>query len=187
MNILIIGTSKGLGNALLQGLNKSERHFYLLSRTEPQSIQQKNNNSATWIKTDLTNTEFTSVLKNTVKDKAIDVLIYNAGIWEENAFSNKYNFEADNPAEITRIISVNLTSAILCVQSILPNLKKASSAKIIFMGSTSGLDNNQTKEVAYQASKFGLRGLNNALRENLRETKINSTTKLGKFINSNPL
>lgn len=175
MNIFITGASKGLGNALAQGLNRSERHFYLLSRTEPQAIQQKINISATWIKTDLSNPEFISEIKSSIKDKAIDVLIYNAGIWEQNGFGNKYNFEENSPLEITRIISVNLTSAILCVQCILPNLRKASAAKIILIGSTSGLDNNQSMEVAYQASKFGLRGLNNALRENLRETKINST------------
>jgi short-subunit dehydrogenase len=66
-----------------------------------------------------------------------------------------------------------LTSAILCVQSLVAKL--SDTAKIILIGSTSGLENNHSKEVAYQASKFGLRGLNNALRENFRKTKITST------------
>lgn len=175
MNILIIGASRGLGHALAEGLNHTGRHFYLLSRTMPIVIQNNREISATWIKADLTDTGFIKALQGEVKDTEIDLMIYNAGIWEDRAFSSAYDFSLDSPEEIMRIITVNLTSAILSVQAVLPNLKKAKTSKVILIGSTSGMENNQSREVAYQASKFGLRGLNNALRENFRGTNISSS------------
>ena len=70
------------------------------------------------------------------------------------------------------IPAVNWTSAITCIQTLLPNLRKSTGAKLIFIGSTSGLDNSSGREVAYAASKFGLRGATHALRENLRADGI---------------
>src|SRR5690606_25717321 len=67
---------------------------------------------------------------------------------------------------------VNLSSAILSVQALLPNLRLSDNPKIILIGSTSGLDNVQDREVAYVASKFGLRGAAHALRESLRAERI---------------
>ena len=73
------------------------------------------------------------------------------------------------------IITVNLTSAIICIQKLLTNLKQSDNAKIILIGSTSGLENSGSQAVAYAASKFGLRGLGHALRENLRKDSITVT------------
>lgn len=66
-------------------------------------------------------------------------------------------------------------SAVSSVHALLPNLKKASHAKIILIGSTSGLDNEGCKAVAYTASKFGVRGLAHSLREYLRKDGITVT------------
>ncbi len=173
MNILVIGGSKGLGHALIQGLHQEGRQFFIVSRTQPLVLQRNTTITATWIRADLTEQAFTHAIKEAIGTTAIDALIYNAGIWEENAFSDQYDFLKDDPLHISNIITTNLTAAILCVQSLLPNLSET--AKIILIGSTSGIENNRSKEVAYQASKFGLRGLNNALRENLRKTKVTST------------
>ncbi len=173
MNILIIGGSRGLGHALIQGLNKPDRHFFIVSRTQPLALQQGSPAKATWIQADLTSQGFIQPILQAMDTTKIDVLIYNAGIWEENAFSDRYDFLKDDPVHISNIITTNLTAAILCVQRLLANLSET--AKIILMGSTSGIENNQSKEVAYQASKFGLRGFNNALRTHLRKTKITST------------
>ena len=176
MNILIIGASRGLGHALAAGLLQGERHLYLVSRTLPQVLLQKENTAAyTWIEADVAAPDFTSILKRELSNVAIDVLIYNAAIWEQNAFRENYQFADDSEDHLRNIIAINLTGAILAVQALLPNLQQAASAKIIFIGSTSGVDGNRTKPVAYAASKFGLRGVNNALRENFRGTNINST------------
>lgn len=175
MNIVLIGASRGLGHALALGLQPLAHHLFLLSRTLPQVLQRDQAFPATWIKADLSKPDFVTHLQDALNQTPVDLLIYNAGIWEPQAFTPAYDFTTNTPAQISELITVNLTSAILCVQALLPNLRKSTSAQILLMGSTSGMDNNQTREVAYQASKFGLRGLNNAIRENLRGTTIRST------------
>lgn len=176
MNILIIGASRGLGHALAAGLQTDNRHLYLLSRTLPGVLQQKDKAAFyTWIEADVAAADFTTILRQELHNIPLDVLIYNAAIWEQNAFRGTYQLTDDSEAHLRNIISVNLTGAILAVQALLPNLQLAASSKIIFIGSTSGVDGNRTKPVAYAASKFGLRGVNSALRENFRGTTINST------------
>ena len=81
----------------------------------------------------------------------------------------------DDEQVIKNIINTNLTGAILTVQALLPNLQKAAGAKIILIGSSAGTEGSRSKAVAFTASTFGLRGFNNALRENFRGTDINST------------
>ena len=175
MNIVIIGASRGLGHAMSVGLKKSGRHLYLISRSEPQVMKANDNDSYTWIKADVAAETFTQTLKNTLQNVPVDVLIYNAAVWEKNTFRGNYQISDDSEDELRNIININLTGAILTVQSLRPNLQQAEASKIILIGSTSGVDSNRTKAVAYSASKFGLRGVNNALRENFRGTNINST------------
>ncbi len=175
MNILIIGASRGLGHALAAGLGAEGRHLYLLSRTLPQVMKQSSASFYTWIEADLSHNDFTSTLKKELRNVPVDVLIYNAAVWEQNAFRGNYKITDDTEDHLRNIININLTAAILIVQALLPNLEQATTSRIIFIGSTSGVDGNRTKPVAYAASKFGLRGVNNALRENFRGTNINST------------
>ena len=175
MNIVIIGASRGLGHAMSIGLRKHNRHFYLISRSQPQILDQDNKDTYTWIEADVTSPLFTQILKENLHLIPVDVLIYNAAVWEKNTFRDNYQMTDDNEVDLQNIINVNLTGAIIAIQALLPNLQGASSSKIILIGSTSGVDGNRTKALAYSASKFGLRGANNALRENFRGTNINST------------
>ncbi len=175
MNIVIIGASRGLGHAMSVGLSNADRHLYLLSRSKPQVIEQNDNDDYTWIQADVSSASFTQTLKQRLQNKPVDLLIYNAAVWEKNTFRGNYQISDDSEDALRNIINVNLTGAILSVQALLTNLQQAASAKIILIGSTSGADGNRTKAVAYSASKFGLRGVNNALRENFRGTNINST------------
>ena len=175
MNVLIVGASRGLGHAMSMGLQREGRHLYLVSRSMPKAMEINDSSQYTWIKADVAADSFTKLLKAALQNKPVDVLIYNAAIWERNAFKGDYKLCDDDENALKNIIAVNLTGAILTVQALLPNLEKAAAAKIIFIGSTSGVDGNRTKAVAYEASKFGLRGVNNALRENFRGTNIHST------------
>lgn len=175
MNLVIVGASRGLGHAMSVGLNQPGRHLYLISRSQPQVINSGGSDAYTWIEADVASSSFTQILKEKLQDMPVDVLIYNAAIWEKNTFRDNYQITDDEEDTLRNIININLTGAILAVQALLPNLQTAPSSKIILIGSTSGMDGNRTKAVAYSASKFGLRGVNNALRENFRGTNINST------------
>ena len=170
-NILIFGGSRGLGAALSWGIPLRGDKVWLISRGMP-DLDDRDSVQRVWIEADLAAPGVGPAVAGAVGDTPLDVVIYNAGIWEHNAFRDTYDFMRVDDAETERIIAVNLTSAITCIRALLPNLRKSRGAKVIFIGSTSGLDNSSGREVAYAASKFGLRGVTHALRENLRADGI---------------
>ncbi len=168
-NILIIGASRGLGLALSVGLANAGDSLWLVSRTRPESMDRQDNIIRRWIQADLNAPqEAASALVTALAGQTIDVLIYNAGIWETGSFGGGYRFETISAQMNIEVITVNLTAAVVCIQALLPNVRQAENAKIILIGSTSGLENTNCPEVAYTASKFGLRGMAHALRESLR-------------------
>lgn len=86
---LIYGASRGLGKAIVNLVPEAQDKVYGVSRTIP-----KNNDQVNWICADLSAPEdAVEKVKEAVKDEKIDVLIYNVGIWENNAFTEHYNFK----------------------------------------------------------------------------------------------
>lgn len=166
-SILIIGASRGLGAAFSLGVPAPGDTVWLVSRSRP-DLELSDGVVRRWVEADLASGGANRKIADALAGQPLDVLIYNAGIWEQYAFSPEYQFETVSEQETQRIISVNLTSAITCIQSLLPNLRQSARGKIILIGSTSGIENSGSMEVAYTASKFGLRGLGHALRENVR-------------------
>lgn len=168
---LIFGISKGLGKAIAQKLPNKEDTVFGISRSKPAYLDQQKNMQ--WIAADLSAPSVaTQLLKEKIQDQKIDYFIYNVGIWEELAFSSDYDFQHVPESEIITIINTNITSCLLIVQSIIDNLKRSPNAKVIFIGSTWGLDNHKGKEVVFSATKFALRGIVHALRENLRTYRV---------------
>ncbi|WP_008319543.1 SDR family oxidoreductase [Leptolyngbya sp. PCC 6406] len=93
-------------------------------------------------------------------------------------------FQDCSDEDITRVIAVNLVAPIRLVKALLPALRRWSETgpkgpsqnpKIIVMGARSGRDNFPGREVANSASKFGLRGVVHALREELRAQQVGIT------------
>ncbi|MBN8594363.1 MAG: SDR family oxidoreductase [Anaerolineae bacterium] len=171
-HFLITGASRGLGALLSDQLPSSGDQAWLVSRSEP-NTGKLDGVTRRWIEADLSQPGAAQRIASTLGESPLDVLIYNAGIWESNAFSSSYRPEDISLSETMQIMQVNLTSAILSIQALLPNLRRSASGKIIVIGSINGLENyTQGREVAYGASKFGLRGMTHALRENLRADRI---------------
>jgi NAD(P)-dependent dehydrogenase (short-subunit alcohol dehydrogenase family) len=166
-NMLILGASRGLGAAFSAGVANAGDTLWLVSRSRP-ALRAEDGIQRHWIEADLSLPQAGDAIAAAFGERLLDVLIYNAGIWETNGFEESYDFRRVSEAETQRIIAVNLTSAITCVQSLVPALLRAAHAKVVLIGSTSGLENVRSREVAYTASKFGLRGLARSLRENLR-------------------
>ena len=169
-NLLIFGGSRGLGAAFSLGVPTSGDTVWIVSRGRP-DLSGADGVRRLWIEADLAARAGDAVAR-AIGQAAVDVVIYNAGIWEHNAFRPSYDFAAVDDVETERIIAVNLTAAVTSIRAVLPNLRRSAAAKVIFIGSTSGLDNAGVREVAYSASKFGLRGATHALRESLRHDGI---------------
>ncbi len=166
---LIYGISKGLGKAIAQVIPQREDVVLGISRSKPEEM----NENCVWIQADLSKpTQAVEAVQKVVGATPLDYIIYNVGIWEQEAFSSTYDFEQSSVEEIVQIIQTNVTSCILALQAFMENLKLSSNAKIILIGSTWGLENHKGKEVAFSASKFALRGVVHALRETLREYSI---------------
>ena len=176
-NFLIFGASRGLGLGFSIGLPDPDDTVFLVSRTRPPTLDRSDGVSRIWIQADLSVSQTAAVkVAEAIGTQAIDFLLYNAGIWEENAFEGTYSFEQSTPQEMEQIIHVNLLSAILCTHRLIPNLKLSSNPRVVYISSLSGLDNSGAPEVANTASKFGLRGVVHALRECLREHRIPVTS-----------
>jgi 3-oxoacyl-[acyl-carrier protein] reductase len=110
-----------------------------------------------------------------VGSDTLDALLYMGGTWETNAFTSQYSFENCSDEDIMRVIAVNLIAPIRLVKALLPALRRSNNPKVMFMGALSGRDNFSGREVANSASKFGLRGVVHALREELRSQQIGVT------------
>jgi short-subunit dehydrogenase len=168
---IIFGASRGLGAAFNLTLPARGDEVWLVSRKRP-DLDYEDGVVRHWIEADLAAADVASRVAAGVGQVPLDLAIYNAGIWESSAFSSAYSFDSVPDAETHNILTVNLTSAITCLKAVLPNLRKSRAGKIVLIGSTSGLDNIGQPEVAYTASKFGLRGVAHALREVVRKDGI---------------
>lgn len=171
-NLLITGGSRGLGHGFSLGVPNSGDSVWLVARSCPQSLDKQDGVTRHWIEADLALPASSDKIAAALAGQPLDLLLYNAGIWEHNAFSDGYDFADIDLFETQQIINVNLVSMLTCIQALLPNLRQARAGKIVLIGSTSGMENNRQPEVAYNASKFGVRGLAQALRQSLRKENI---------------
>jgi short-subunit dehydrogenase len=165
-NILILGASRGLGAALVEGLPRKGDMIFGLSRSEPNWLRRKPAIGRRWIEADLCELGAVQNARREIGKTPIDALIHVAGIWDEAPFEEMHD------DEIAEILDVDLRAFLAFTRGLAPNLRRADHAKIIAIGSTNGLDNGDMTAVAYSAAKFGLRGACQALRQHFRKDGI---------------
>jgi NAD(P)-dependent dehydrogenase (short-subunit alcohol dehydrogenase family) len=156
-NLVVVGGSRGLGGAFVEGLSQDYDHTIVVSRTEP-SFDQADVN---WIQADLRQPELAAEQIAAGCPDPIDLLIYNAGIWEKD---KTVGLEDTPPTEIADIISVNLTAPMLVVGGLWNQLKAGKGGSVVFIGSIAGYDRSGNTRAAYGAAKAGLRNFNASVR-----------------------
>ncbi|MBY0119199.1 SDR family NAD(P)-dependent oxidoreductase [Paenibacillus sp. FSL L8-0435] len=171
-NIIVFGASKGLGDAFVRGVPQSGDKVWVVSRSKPESLSVEDGVERIWIQADLSELQAAEQVASQLQGETLDVLIYNVGIWEKEGFEEHYTFDKDEPADISQLIHVNVTSTIVCIQALLPQLRQSEAGKIILIGSTAGLSNAGSSQVSFVASKFAIRGITEALREHTRNDRI---------------
>ncbi len=169
---LVFGASKGLGDAFARGVPHQGDKVWVVSRSKPESLKLEDGVERIWVQADLSELDAAATVAKRLENETLDVLIYNVGIWEKEGFEDHYTFDKDEPADISQLIHVNITSAIVCIQALLPQLRKSDAGKIILIGSTAGLSNANSTQVSFVASKFAIRGITEALREHARQDGI---------------
>lgn len=168
--VIITGASGGIGAATARGLARQGAKVVLAARRESElrALQAEimaAGGQALAVPCDVSRrADIDRLVTTTVETFGrIDVLINNAGI------SAGSSITASSDAELQLSVDVNLLAPARCIQAVLPHMRRQGSGLIVNVGSVAG-------EVAtsglYAATKFGLRGLSDALRRELRHHRI---------------
>jgi hypothetical protein len=168
---VITGASSGVGKSLAIQLSDAGYRVVLAARSEDklnaiaEEIQSKGGDSLV-VPTDVSQPEQI----NNLKDRALEygdvsVVINNAGL-------GKFSKVEDVAIEDwDRQLDVNLRASFLVSQAFIPGMKQRLNGTLAFMNSVAG-KKGYPYSAAYVASKYGMRGLADSLREELREDNI---------------
>lgn len=110
----------------------------------------------------------------------VDVLINNAAVIVGHTFLGAQDHT------ISTIININLLGHFWMIRSFLPSMMKRNSGHIVAISSISSLS-GEAKLSAYTASKWGVNGMMESLREELRDhshNKIHTTVVIPRLINT---
>jgi len=165
--IVVVGASRGIGAAVAQHFTQKGDSVFSISRGQP--IAGK------WIQADISTSEGITSIVSSINESTVDALLFMGGVWENGAFTDRYDFMTSSDQETRFVIAVNTIAPIELTKQLAKNLAKSDNPRAIFIGALSGLDHSPTIEVANTASKFGLRGAAQALKLALRDYKIGIT------------
>lgn len=179
---LITGGSHGLGLAIARELYNRDFDL-MLSAGGEQGLKQvgqelKGKGRVEYLAGDITLAQTASLLAKTCRDRfgRLDVLVNNAGIFMSGSL------EEFTEASWDKILSVNLKAHFLATQAALPLLRE-SNGMVIFTNSIGGKIGLKNL-FAYNASKYGLRGLADSLRLELKDYGIRVTSIFPHSMNS---
>ncbi len=172
--IIITGSSDGIGRQIALRLALHQPVLALVSRDEERLAEVKEEVEKVGAKKvqiypcDIRDTKrLDETTRRIISDLGeVDVLINNAGIWHKRGSIEELGADL-----VDDVIQTNLIGAIHLTRLILPYLKKQPEAAIINVVSKSGLVAQEGQSV-YSASKYGLRGFTDVLKEDLKDSNV---------------
>ncbi len=169
--IWITGASSGIGRATAFEFAKTGAKVFVSARrsAELERINTEFENDKISVEVFpcnvASNTNVEQTVKKILANSKIDCLVNNAGI-------TSFKLAADNSInEINDIITTNLLGAIYTIKAVLPQMIVNGGGTIINILSMV-TKKTFTKSSVYAASKMGLLGYTNSLREEVRKHKI---------------
>ena len=168
---VITGASSGIGKALALQLADAGYKIVLVARSTEKldSISEEIQKNGVECLAVPTNVAQPNQI-NKLKDRAlafgdVSVVVNNAGVGKfsgiEDITLEDWNWQ----------INVNLRASFLVSQAFIPGMKQKLNGVLVFMNSVAG-KKGYPYSAAYVASKYGMRGLADSLREELREDNI---------------
>lgn len=172
MRLMVIGASRGLGRAFIEGLCAAGDTLVGVSRRRPDDLHIPDSVFLDWIEADLSNPVEAARQIERQAPPELDAVIYNLGIWEDAAFTDDYSFLDVSDESTVTMVNTNITGTILLLKRLIPRLLGSSKPQLFLTGSTSGLRQSGRPEVAFGASKFALTGIGEALPESFRDDGV---------------
>ena len=130
-----------------------------VSRKAPTDLTVAPSCALRWIEADLSDPEAAAARIAEQAPAELDAILCNVGVWEDKAFTDDYDFLADSPQQIARLLDINITGTILLLQRLIPRLLGRAKPQLVLTGSTSGLPRSGRPEVAFGASRRRCRAL----------------------------
>ncbi len=164
--VLITGASDGIGRSIAIKLAKDGYSLVICGRDEDKlnKVASECGNNVQVLAFDINDSEARKTAIESVQD--VDILINNAGIWHKVG-----DLETLTDENVAEVISTNLTSQILLTKQLLPGMKDREGSAILNVISKSGIAAQQGQTV-YTASKYGMRGFTDVLREDTKENAV---------------
>ena len=167
-NILITGTSSGIGLATALELARAGHKVYATMRNPARSPELARRTEAEGLPVSILTMDvdsdqsveqcFTAVYR---RDRHIDVLINNAGIEQHGAIE-------ELPMEAFRsVMETNYFGALRCIRQVLPRMRERGSGCIINVSSVAGKIASSPLG-AYAATKYALEALSEALAQEMK-------------------
>lgn len=160
---VVVGASRGLGLALAQRFAALGDEVNAVART-PLAAHE----GIRWLQCDVGDLADVQRLSDALRGRPITQLIFNVGVWEQRGFSDT------SVDELASIVDTSLRAAVVLVRQLEGEIRQGGGL-VVFIGSTCGLPNEGSSAVAYTASKFGIRGAAQALREVFRADGVRVT------------
>ena len=172
-NILITGSSRGIGRACALAFAENGYHVFINCRSsldrlrETEDMIHASGGTCTMLPGDAGNPDEVRSMfdKITAQCGGLDVLVNNAGC----AFFGLLSDMTDE--EWRTVIDTDLSSAFYCCRSAIPYMVSRKAGKIINISSMWGTC-GASCEAAYSAAKSGLHGLTRALAKELAPSNI---------------
>lgn len=151
---IITGGSRGIGEACVRFFaraNSKVAFTYKNSKSRAEKIEKEFPKQVKAYRVDMeSEKEIFEMVEQAAKDFGkIDILVHNAGIWNDGTLE-KLTLESWN-----ELMRINLTSTFLFAKACLPYMKKNNFGRMIFISSTAG-QRGEAYHSHYAASKGGI-------------------------------
>jgi short-subunit dehydrogenase len=168
--VLVTGATGGIGAAIARELAAKGCELTVTGRRKPdlQRLTRELGPSARWLTADLAKPDEARDLMTHAAQ--VDVLIANAGI----GIPEDLGMLSD--AEIEEAVRNNLLAPAMLARAALAPMKERGAGHIVFISSGAGLIATPGNGTVYTATKWGLRGLGLALRQELHGTGVGVST-----------
>lgn len=172
---IVTGSSRGIGRAIAEALLREGMRVVVSSRT-PAAVERAAKEMSAFgevlgIPCDVADYQQVRRLISAATERfgGIDVLVNNAGVGIFGLVDEL------SPEDFRTVIETNLLGVFHCCHEAVPEMRKRGGGYIINIGSLAG-KNPLRGGTAYNASKFGLNGMSEAMMLDVRYDNIKVTT-----------